>query len=162
MSEEIAEKNESEEEVSENDRSEEEVDEDDDVENVSEPDATEVDVLDTEATSDQEAHHFGVKNPILINFQGYTLTMGLLNTIKAKAINKEDKVRRLSSNRPSEWNHGGDKEESVEFSESGGTDTIVGSWLAKSFRLHPDSADIVKDIVGLSPAPCKISKVRKI
>lgn len=49
-----------------------------------------------------------------------------------------------------------------EFSESGGTDTIVGSWLAKSFRLHPDSADIVKDIVGLSPAPCKISKVRKI
>ncbi|THW38782.1 hypothetical protein D6D25_04892 [Aureobasidium pullulans] len=113
MSEEIAEKNESEEEVSENDRSEEEVDEDDDVENVSEPDATEVDVLDTEATSDQEAHHFGVKNPILINFQGYTLTMGLLNTIKAKAINKEDKVRRLSSNRPSEWNHGGDKEEYV-------------------------------------------------
>ncbi|CAD0016061.1 unnamed protein product [Aureobasidium pullulans] len=101
MSEEIAENNESEEEVGEDDRSEEEVDEDDkseeeadeddDVENVSEPETTEVDVLDTEATSDQEAHDPGVKNLTFVKFQGYTLTMGLLKTIKTKAINKEDK-----------------------------------------------------------------------
>jgi len=100
MSEEIAENNESEEEVGEDDRSEEEVDEDDkseeeadeddDVENVSEPETTEVDVLDTEATSDQAAHDPGVKN-ILIKFQGYTVTMGQLKTIKTKVMNKEDK-----------------------------------------------------------------------
>ncbi|THY19223.1 hypothetical protein D6D01_07113 [Aureobasidium pullulans] len=101
MSENIAENNESEQEVGEDDRSEEEIDEDDDseeeadeddgVENVSEPETTEVDVLDTEATTDQEAHDPGVKNPILIKFQGYTLTMGPLKTIKAKAMNREDK-----------------------------------------------------------------------
>ncbi|THW39400.1 hypothetical protein D6D21_07328 [Aureobasidium pullulans] len=101
MSEEIAENNESEEEVGKDDRSEEEVDEDerseeeanedDDVENVSEPEIIEDDVLDTEATLDQEAHNFGVKNPIPIKFQGYTLTMGPLKTIKTKAMNKEEK-----------------------------------------------------------------------
>lgn len=101
MSEEIAKNNESEEEVGEDERSEEEVDEDDkseeeadeddDVENISEPEPTEVDILDTEATSDQEAHDPGVKNLTFVKFQGYTLTMGLLKTIKTKAINKEDK-----------------------------------------------------------------------
>ncbi|THY89444.1 hypothetical protein D6C92_07199 [Aureobasidium pullulans] len=101
MSEEIAENNESEGEVGEDDRSEEEVgeddkseeeaDEDDDVENVSEPEIIEDDVLDTEATLDQEAHNFGVKNPIPIKFQGYTLTIGPLKTIKTKAMNKGDK-----------------------------------------------------------------------
>ncbi|THW11761.1 hypothetical protein D6D24_06999 [Aureobasidium pullulans] len=100
VSEEITENNESEEEVGEDERSEEEVDEDDkseegadeddDVENVSEPETTEVDVLDTEATSDQAAHDPGVKN-ILIKFQGYTVTMGQLKTIKTKVMNKEDK-----------------------------------------------------------------------
>ncbi|THY47273.1 hypothetical protein D6C97_08034 [Aureobasidium pullulans] len=100
MSEEITENNESEEEVGEDERSEEEVDEDDkseeeadedeDVENVSEPETTEVDVRDTEATSDQAAHDPGVKN-ILIKFQGYTVTMGQLKTIKTKVMNKEDK-----------------------------------------------------------------------
>ncbi|THV73367.1 hypothetical protein D6D29_09154 [Aureobasidium pullulans] len=100
MSEEITENNESEEEVGEDERSEEEVDEDDkseeeadeddDVENVSEPETTEVGVLDTEATSDQAAHDPGVKN-ILIKFQGYTVTMGQLKTIKTKVMNKEDK-----------------------------------------------------------------------
>lgn len=91
MSEEIAENNESEEEVGDDDRSEEEADEDDDVENVSEPEIIEQYVLDTEAASDQEAHSFGVKNPIHIKFQGYTLTMGPLKTIKTKAMNKEEK-----------------------------------------------------------------------
>ncbi|THW87562.1 hypothetical protein D6D15_06598 [Aureobasidium pullulans] len=100
MSEEITENNESEEEVGEDERSEEEVDEDDkseeeadeddDVENVSEPETTEVGVLDTEATSDQAAHDPGVKNN-LIKFQGYTVTMGQLKTIKTKVMNKEDK-----------------------------------------------------------------------
>ncbi|TIA36275.1 hypothetical protein D6C78_05529 [Aureobasidium pullulans] len=79
------------EEIAENDESEEEADEDDDVENVSEPEIIEEYVLDTEATSDQEAHSFGVKNPIPIKFQGYTLTMGPLKTIKTKAMNKQDK-----------------------------------------------------------------------
>ncbi|THX09047.1 hypothetical protein D6D13_06190 [Aureobasidium pullulans] len=81
----------SEEEVDEDERSEEEANEDDDVENVSEPEIIEDDVLDTTATSDQEAHDPGVKNPTFVKFQGYTLTMGPLKTIKTRAMNKEDK-----------------------------------------------------------------------